>query len=311
MGRRGAGGGPITCRLTRRPRPRLAGLRMVRRSRLASHMRALALCGATALAALVLGLSPDGGRARDARPAAGAQALDVVGLTARIGRDTVHTGGVVLDAPSGLVLTTAHGIWGATSLKVTTGLTVLHGAAVARAPCQDLALVVTQPRLPGLTTAPNAGGAVAPSRGVAVLRQADGTVLRRRVGLRLAGGVVPTAVGVPASGEPLVLRTSLPSSWDGAPIMDVVGRMVGMVRGARAGRPRTVVQPWPAVRRTLASLRPGTHGLYGGWRSEYRCARALHIHAAATYPGYRAADARLNAPVPATRLPGTQNLDTP
>jgi hypothetical protein len=35
----------------------------------------------------------------------------------------------------------------------------------------------------------------------------------------------------------------------------------------------------------------------------------MQSYARATFPGYRPIDARLNAPVPATRVPGTENLD--
>jgi S1-C subfamily serine protease len=75
-------------------------------------------------------------------------AFAVVGIDARIGNDTVHSAGAVIDADNGLILTSAHTVWGATSLRLSTGVGVLHGRIVARAPCADLALLETQPRIP-------------------------------------------------------------------------------------------------------------------------------------------------------------------
>src|SRR5687768_6668380 len=87
-----------------------------------------------------------------AAAAAPAQRLDlgVVAVTARVGGDREHSAGVVVDTERGLILTTAHGVWGARSLKVATGIAVLHGRIVARDTCDDLAVLETQPRLPGL-----------------------------------------------------------------------------------------------------------------------------------------------------------------
>jgi PAS domain-containing protein len=51
---------------------------------------------------------------------------------------------------------------------------------------------------------------------------------------------------------------------------------------------------------------PGRDRVYVGWRDEYRCARNQHAYAVAEHPGYGREDARINAPVPATRLPGAE-----
>jgi hypothetical protein len=59
----------------------------------------------------------------------------------------------------------------------------------------------------------------------------------------------------------------------------------------------------------MQELRPGGQAQYVGWRRHYRCAAAMHRYAAAHHPGFRPADAQLNAPVPATRLPGTRGVD--
>ena len=60
--------------------------------------------------------------------------LGVVAIDARIGDRRVRSSGTVIDGRAGLVVTSAHTVWGATSLRLTTGLGVLHGRLVARAP---------------------------------------------------------------------------------------------------------------------------------------------------------------------------------
>jgi hypothetical protein len=67
--------------------------------------------------------------------------------------------------------------------------------------------------------------------------------------------------------------------------------------------------PWRTVQDRLDELRFGPQRLFVGWRSQYRCASAMNAYAAADHPGFVAGSARLNAPVPATRLPGTEELD--
>src|SRR3954470_5537373 len=111
--------------------------------------------------ATCLGLVACGGHRRDAAAPGPGRALElaVVGLDARIGRAAVHGSGVVIDARRGTVLTSAHNVWGARSLKLDTALGVLHGRIVARAPCDDLALLETYPRIPGLVALPVAPGA--------------------------------------------------------------------------------------------------------------------------------------------------------
>src|SRR5215211_2501691 len=102
---------------------------------------------ATVLLAVVAGCGGSSDAPPAQRPAATtpAQRLDlsVVAVTARVGGERV-------EVDRGLIVTTAHGVWGARSLKVATGIAVLHGRIVARDSCDNLAVLETQPRLPGL-----------------------------------------------------------------------------------------------------------------------------------------------------------------
>ena len=233
----------------------------------------------------------------------------VVAIDARIGGDRVHSSGTVINGDEGLVLASTHAVWGATSIKVATGIGVLHGRIVARAPCDGLALIDTQPRLPGLETLPTGA---APTRGASLT-----AVGRRREGL-LSIPVRRTADDLPAEFDALLppladalrLDGDLVPEATGGPVLDQSGRVVAIaqVTGSARARRNTALG-WKTVERRLDELRPGPRRLYVGWRYQYRCARQLNTYASAVHPGFRRGDARLNVPVPATRLPGTEELD--
>jgi hypothetical protein len=93
----------------------------------------------------------------------------------------------------------------------------------------------------------------------------------------------------------------------GGPVLDDAGRVVGMAL-SRDGRPGVAI-PWSRIRALLDRLSPGPREMYVGWRDQYRCVGAQHAYARSLRPAFRPADARLNAPVRATRLPGTEDLD--
>jgi S1-C subfamily serine protease len=233
--------------------------------------------------------------------------LGLVAISARIGRKVVHSSGTVVDGDRGLILTSAHSVWGATSLKLATGVAVVYGRIVARSPCDDLALVETQPWVPGMVALPRARGPLAPGRLTAVARRWDD-----------AGGRIVTttaqAAGRRRRGAPLLaaidggvgLRGALAPEASGGPVLDAAGRVVAITDVVRG---RTAAVPIGLVRRRMHDLRPGPGTLFVGWNEYYRCAPLEHAYAEASYPGFRREDARLNAPVAATRLPGTGSLD--
>jgi S1-C subfamily serine protease len=264
--------------------------------------------------AAALALASCGGGKKDrpeAPPPTAAQklALGVVAISARIGDDTVRSSGVVTDANAGLIVTTAHTVWGAHSLKLATPVGVLHGRIVARAPCDDLALVEAYPRIPGLLTP-----AIAPStpaRGQllrSVGRRADASGLLS-IPVRATADAAPARVDgrLPLQKSVIALDAPLVPEVSGGPVLDQAGRLVGMAI-PRASEPGLSL-PWTAVRNRLDQLRPGPRQVYVGWRDQYRCVSAQNAFARESHPGFNPADARLNAPVPATRLPGTEALD--
>jgi S1-C subfamily serine protease len=260
--------------------------------------------------AVLLGAIAAGGCSA-ARPGADSQQreqarlnLGVVAIEATVGGDVVRSSGIVIDADRGLLLTSVRAVWGATSLRLGTGLGVLHGRLVARAPCSNVAVIETQPRVPGLVALP--AGAGAPPGGGELLA----AVGRRRAAPELGAYsllTIPARTAGFAPGNALQLDAPLVPEASGGPLVDRDGRLIGMALSA--GDAPGSALPWDTIRQRLAELRPGPRRVYVGWREQYRCARDLNADVRAAHPGFLARDARLDAPVPATRLPGTQRLD--
>jgi S1-C subfamily serine protease len=207
-------------------------------------------------------------------------------------------------------VTTAHTVWGARSLKLATPLGILHGRIVAARRATSLALIEAYPRIPGLV-APAPAPSSAASAGQLVR-----TVGRRGsdpdAGAYGFVSIPARAIGRGTGGSPLPSRTTaldtpLVPEVSGGAVLDEAGRLVGMAI-SQEGRPGLSL-PWRAISGRLNELRPGPREVYVGWRDQYRCVSAQHAYARAHHPGFRARDARLDAYVPATRLPGTEALD--
>jgi S1-C subfamily serine protease len=272
---------------------------------------------AMVLAAAALLMGTGGDRiAVSAAPEPARVSLGVVGIDARIGNERVRSSGAIVDARAGLVVTAAHTVWGATSLRLTTGLGVLHGRLVARAPCAGLAVIEIQPRIPGLVALPAAvGGSPAGSELLsAVGRREGGLGGLLNIPLRTAGTAERATYenGLPPLTGAIRLDGAVVPESSGGPLVNADGELVGMAMATTAGSGEqgALAIPWATVQQRLGELEVDKRQIYVGWRSYYRCAPALHAYARREHPGYRPIDAVINAPVPATRLPGTQNLDS-
>jgi S1-C subfamily serine protease len=250
-------------------------------------------------------------------PPAGRLDLSVVAVTARIGGEREFSSGVLVDADRGLILTTAHGVWGATSLKVATGMAVLHGRIVARDACDDLAVLETQPRLPGLVAVrPTSDDTLLAGRPIVAVRRKTGLprgdrpdLITSRVAVR-DGAARALIAGVAPKGAVALEAPDLPAAASGAPLMGADGRLAGLAQILeRDGRTTRTALPWETISARLGELEPGGRAQYVGWRRHYRCNDALQAYVSERHPRFRRRDARLNAPVPATRLPGTEDVD--
>jgi S1-C subfamily serine protease len=184
---------------------------------------------------------------------------------------------------------------------------------VARAPCDDLAVLELHPRIPGLAALPSAPAT------------AGGGQLLRSIGRRydapasaLASIPVRTTLVPPTANSEAALPTAgialdspLVPEVSGGPVIDEAGRLVGMadsMADAGAVAPAVTV-PWARIKERLDELRPGPRRIFVGWAQQYRCVGRQHAYARATHPGYRARDARLYVPIAPTRLPGTEGID--
>jgi hypothetical protein len=102
-------------------------------------------------------------------------------------------------------------------------------------------------------------------------------------------------------------RSVVPPDAIGGAVLDDHGRLLGILLPGGGDREAGSVLPWVAIQLRLDQLRPGTRTVFSGWQDSYRCAPAMD-RLAQVHPGFRERDARLNAPVPATRLPGTEGV---
>lgn len=276
---------------------------------------------ATAVCCASLALTACGGTdERPAAPPTGHQArvdLGVVGVGARIGSDHALASGFVVDGDRGLVVTAAHTVWGARSLKLSTALGILHGRIVARAPCDDLAVLEVHPRIPGLAPLPEAPVG-SPARGQLLRSLGRRSAYIGAVAPALATIPVRTTASAPSRGQLLPLSKSavqldspLVPEVAGGPVIDEAGRLVGMAQSAAdpAVAATSATIPWWFIKRRLAELKPGPRRVFVGWAEQYVCAGRQHEYARSVHPGYRPGDARLNAPVAPSRLPGTEGLD--
>jgi S1-C subfamily serine protease len=256
----------------------------------------------------ILVATGDGGNAASGGSGRTTLELGVVAIDARIGDRRVRSSGAMIDARAGLVVTSTHSVWGATSLRLTTGLGVLHGRLVARAPCAGLAVIEIQPRVPGLVALPIAGGG-APTAGepLRVVGRREGDLLT--IPLRSAGSAVEATVeeDLPPLVQAIRLDAAVVPESTGGPVVNARGELVGLAMATSEGT--ALALPWATVEARLDELEVDRQRVYVGWREHYRCAPQLHAYAEREHPGYRPIDARINAPVPATRLPGTENLD--
>ena len=195
----------------------------------------------------------------------------------KIGGVHSHGSGIIYDARRGLVLTSNHLVEGAGSIKVRVNeKTEVQGRAVARAQCDDLALLALNPKPAGLVDIP-----------LADLRQVregeDVTALgyflppdgRQRL---ITGEGAVSAIDVPGSiaedlpNLPSVVLHQAPveSYLSGGPLVNERAELVGLnvVVGETGDGPATAVSS-KRLSELLGRLEPGTGSRFKGWGSEH------------------------------------------
>lgn len=206
--------------------------------------------------------------------------------------------GVVLSVDRGLVLTANHAVEAAPAIEVTLpNGTLVHGRAIARLHCHDLALLELNPKPAGLTalTFANSRG-VRIDQPVRTLSYEGTSASTKLAGLTSTRGTV-SQVGVRQAFPPLPVtepyiahQSSLVASSSGSPLLDATGKVVGI--NTLVGHPRKPDKPGVEyaltsnyVKKRLGQL-TSSGGVLGGWADEHNaCHGALrkligigHVH---------------------------------
>ena len=195
----------------------------------------------------------------------------------KIGGVHAHGSGIIYDARRGLVLTNNHLVEGAGSIKVRVNeKTEVQGRAVARAQCDDLALLALNPKPAGLVDIPLADlrrvreGEEVTALGY--LLPPDG---RQRL---ITGKGAISAIDVPGSIAedlpplPSVVLHQAPveAYQSGGPLVNARGQLVGLnaVVGEAGDGPATAVSS-KRLSDLLGRLEPGRGSRFRGWGSEH------------------------------------------
>ena len=195
----------------------------------------------------------------------------------KIGGTHSHGSGVIYDARQGLVLTSNHLVEDAGSIKVRVNeKTEVQGRAVARAQCDNLALLALNPKPAGLVDLPLADikalregervtalGYLLPPDGRQRLLTATGDVSA----IDVPGSIAPELPDLPS----LILHQApLKPASTGGPLVNARGQLVGLntVLSADAGAPFNAISS-RRLSELLGELQPGKGRRFKGWGSEH------------------------------------------
>lgn len=195
----------------------------------------------------------------------------------KIGGAHSHGSGVIYDARRGLVLTSNHLVEGAGSIKIRVNeRTEVQGRAVARAQCDDVALLAVNPKPAGLVEIPLGGdkklregervtalGYLLPPDGQQRLLTASGDVSA----LDVPGQVHPDLPALPS----LVLHQApIEVSSTGGPLVNDRGQLVGLNTVLEEGGngPSKAVSN-RRLEELLGKLKPGSGSRFQGWGGEH------------------------------------------
>jgi S1-C subfamily serine protease len=198
-----------------------------------------------------------------------------------------HASGLVYDARKGLILTSDHFIEGAASIRIVVDeKTEVQGRPVARAQCNDFALIQMRPR-PSNLQAIRFGdsSAVSPGDQVTALGYLKPPGAKVATLSNTVGNV--SAVDVPGSVHPtlpnlqsLVLHQApLQLAMSGGALVDDRGRLIGLSTfidggaGSKGGQWSAVTSNF--VKNQIGLLKPGKGSLYSGWEDQHNCHGAM------------------------------------
>lgn len=248
--------------------------------------KTLALVAAIVLVPSLAACGEDSGSGDKSKkdPLSRAKSATVVVLN-HAGDHTYQSSGVVYDTSRGLVLTSASAVWDRDSVEVMTGQgRELKARLVARSPCGDIAVVLLDPKPPGLTAIKlGSSSRVSAGQHVTALGYVSGE-----------GGhyeASQTAGTASASDASVALDETLPkhpslvehqaplaATLAGGPLVNSRGDLVGIdtvlntyghAPDAPAGLSLAASSDY--VKSRVDELTPTTNAFYKGWESEHTC----------------------------------------
>jgi S1-C subfamily serine protease len=195
-----------------------------------------------------------------------------------------HGSGVIWDASRGLVLTSDHLVENAGSIDVTVNnQTPVHAALVARAQCNDIAIIALRPRPAGMTQIgrgdSSALGIGAKVWALGYLKPASATKAR---GITIPGVVSATEGPFKVSPDlrelPSVIlhQAALQLQMSGGPLVNDRGEFVGVnvivptASGAPPAGPSAAVSS-NYLKRRIEELEPNKRGILIGWKDQHSC----------------------------------------
>jgi S1-C subfamily serine protease len=192
-----------------------------------------------------------------------------------------HGSGVIWDAGEGLVLTSDHLVENADSIEVVVnGRAAVHGRLVARAQCNDVAIIELHPKPSGMTAVQvGDSSALAVGSTVTALGYLKPASAPKPKPIATRGAV--SAVDVPASLSPdlpelpkvVLHQAPLQTQMTGGPLVNDRGQLVGvstLVPGAPStGQFAAVSSSY--LKRRIKELTPDARGELAGWKDQHAC----------------------------------------
>jgi S1-C subfamily serine protease len=194
-----------------------------------------------------------------------------------------HGSGVIWNARRGLVLTSDHLVEnaGTGSIEVVVnGQPPVHGRLVARAQCNDVAIIELHPKPPGMRAVQvGDSSALAVGSQVTALGYLKPASAPKPTPIATNGAV--SAVDVPASLSPdlpelhkvVLHQAPLQAQMSGGPLVNDRGQLVGvstLVPGAPSTGQFGAVSSSYLTRR-IRELKPNAKGEYAGWKDQHAC----------------------------------------
>lgn len=196
-----------------------------------------------------------------------------------------HGSGVIWDAGSGIVLTSDHLVENAGRIEVmVNGDTPVQGRLVARAQCNDVAVLTLHPKPAGLTAIDVAGSSgLEIGDNVTALGYLKSASATKANLIRTHGEVASVNVSAEISPDlpdlPSVVLHQAPilPQMSGGPLVNDRGQLVGLltlVPGSPASGPVAAVSSDYLTKR-MAELEETPTGIRVGWKAQHACHRAM------------------------------------